>query len=109
MSDIQEKMSDILIAFRVIKGDCERLAAENERLSEKVVFKTEANRRLAKINANLRVENEKLKAEMVAPTDSGIVRFDSMCEEFNTGNRNLVSLCCGLWNSGKASGNSEKS
>ena len=56
------------------------------------------NERLAKINGTLRVENERLRDEMVAPTDSGIVTFDSLCEEFNTGNRTLASLCCALWN-----------
>ena len=81
MSDIQEKMADILVGMQEFKDENERLKAENE----------------------------KLKSEMIAPTDSGIVRFDSMCEEFNSGKRTLVSLCCALWNSGTVAGRAEKS
>ena len=74
MSDIQEKMADILAGMQEFKD-----------------------------------ENEQLKAAMVAPTDSGIDRFDSLCSEFNSGKRDLVSLCCALWNSGTVAGRAEKS
>ena len=88
MSYLQDSMTDILIGLHEIQGRCERLIAENERL---------------------KAENDLIKSEMIAPTDSGIVRFDSMCEEFNSGKRNLVSLCCALWNSGTVAGRAEKS
>ena len=77
MSDIQEKMSDILIGFKQIKGDCERLIAENERL---------------------KAENEKLKrieqkafwwsAEFTHNSHKGKIQYswEDWCENF----RNLV-------------------
>ena len=102
-----------------LDGDVSALEAEIDLLKKAIQFDRAGDAEdwrdghpifvMAKDIDNLEAENEKLKSEMIAPTDSGIVRFDSICEEFNSGKRDLISLCCALWNSGTVAGRTEKS
>ena len=52
-------------------------------------------------NERLTAEIEMFKSATIAPTDSGIVNFDSMCSEFNEGKRSMASLCFSLWNTSR--------
>ena len=79
----------------------QRYETYDKRIWEETVCLDDDVSALEAENERLKSENEMLKCATVAPTDSGIVNFDSMCAEFNEGKRSMASLCFSLWNTSR--------